>query len=80
MGKESWTIYQDHNGASVRKRNGKNIIAKDLRTAKYKQRVKPDKKKKKKYKELLKEMLQNAEDQQQEYREHYKRRWSDVED
>jgi hypothetical protein len=22
-GKESWTIYQDHNGESVRKRNGK---------------------------------------------------------
>ena len=48
----------------------KNIIAKDLRTAKYKQRVKPDKKKKKKYKELLKEMIQNAEEQQQEYIEH----------
>jgi hypothetical protein len=58
------------------KKMTKNPIAKDLRTPKYQQRVKPNKKKRKKYKELLEEMMRNAKEQQQLYRENYKR-WED---
>ena len=59
------------------KRMTKNPIAKDLRTPKYKQRVKPNKKKKKQYKEVLREMMESAEEQQRLYQEHYKR-WEDA--
>jgi hypothetical protein len=58
------------------KKMTKNPIAKDLRTPKYQQRVKPNKKKRKKYKELLEEMMRDAKEQQQLYRENYKR-WED---
>jgi len=58
------------------KKMTKNPIAKDLRTPKYQQRVKPNKKKRKKYKELLEEMMRDAKEQQQMYRENYKR-WED---
>jgi len=55
----------------------KNLIAKDLRTPKYQQRVKPNKKKKKQYKEVLEEMTREAEEQQRLYRENYQR-WEDA--
>jgi len=59
------------------KRMTKNPIAKDLRTTKYKQRIKPNKKKRKQYKEVLKEMIQSAEEIQQTYKEDYKKKWED---
>jgi len=55
----------------------KNPIAKDLRTPKYQQRVKPNKKKKKQYKEVLEEMTREAEEQQRLYRKNYQR-WEDA--
>jgi len=55
----------------------KNLIAKDLRTPKYQQRVKPNKKKKKQYKEVLEEMTREAEEQQRLYRKNYQR-WEDA--
>jgi len=54
----------------------KNPIAKDLRTPKYQQRIKPNKKKDKLYKEMLKELIKDSQEQQRLYRENYKR-WED---